>query len=167
MTIHLRPVAAGDLDALAKIYREAVIAIGPQAYDAEQVRVWALYPDSMDEFRERLSRGFTLVAEAGANGPVAFGQLDPEDHVAFLYCAPSSTRRGIASAIYQRLEAHAMAQGQPELTTDASRISRPFFAKHGFEVTAVEHAVRLGVEFERFRMHKALRSSVGRPGQPA
>lgn len=163
MTIHLRPFAPDDLDALAKIYREAVIAIGPQAYDAEQVRVWALYPDSMDEFRQRLSRGFTVVAEAGAAAPVAFGQLDPADHVAFLYCAPSHARRGVASAIYQRLEAHATDQGQSELTTDASRISRPFFAKHGFEVIAVEHAVRLGVEFERFRMRKMLRSPVGRP----
>jgi len=151
----LRPYDKSDAEDLAHVYRDAANFIGRQAYNADQVRVWSLYPDDIEEFRDRLARGLTLVAEAD-NVVVAFGQLDPGDHVAFIYCASANARRGIASAIYDRLEAHAIAKGILTLTTDASRISRPFFEKKGFTVTAIEHSLRLGVLFERFRMSKPL-----------
>lgn len=144
-----------DAEALAGIYRDAVRGIGPGAYTPEQIAAWALYPDSMEEFRERMSRGLTLIAEADGR-PVAFGQLDPDDHLAFLYCATAHCRRGIGSAIYRRLEAHAATKGVRELHTEASRISRPLFERHGYVVADIEHVVRFGVEFERFRMRKAL-----------
>ncbi len=151
----LRPYDRPDAEALAQVYRDAANIIGRQAYDADQVRVWALYPDDIEEFRSRLARGLTLVALAD-NATVAFGQLEPDDHIAFIYCASAYARRGIASAIYDRLEAHALTRGVTILTTDASRISRPFFEEKGFKVIEIEHAIRLGVPFERFRMSKPI-----------
>lgn len=151
----LRPYDRSDAAALAAVYRDAASVIGRQAYDAEQVRVWSLYPDDIEEFRTRLARGLTLVAQADES-VAAFGQLEPDDHIAFIYCASAYARRGFASAIYDRLEAHARTQGASILTTDASRISRPFFEKQGFKVTAIEHTLRSGVQFERFRMCKSL-----------
>ena len=50
-----------DTEALAKVYRDAVRGIGPQAYSAEQVAAWASYPDNLAEFRDRMSHGLTLV----------------------------------------------------------------------------------------------------------
>lgn len=155
----LRPFLKSDAEALARVYRDAVRTIGPGMYSARQVEVWALYPDDMEEFRDRLSRGLTLVAEE-AGEMVAFGQLDPIDHVAFLYCAGAFSRRGLASAIYEHLEHQAASSGVTTLTTDASRISRPFFEKKAFVVRAVEHPLRLGVEFERFRMTKAVKPKI-------
>ena len=149
----LRPYQKADAEAAARVYRDAATNIGCAAYDAEQVRVWALYPDDMEEFRNRLCQGVTLVAEEGAK-LVAFGQLDPVDHIAFIYCASDFSRRGIASAIYQQLEQHAIASGVTTLTTEATRVSRSFFEKKGFVVFATERPLRLGVEFERFRMVK-------------
>lgn len=149
----IRAFTPNDAEALAGIYRDAVRGIGPRAYTPQQIAAWALYPDNMEEFRERMSRGLTLIAEVDAR-PVAFGQLEPDDHLAFLYCATTHARRGIASAIHQRLETLAATRGVRELHTEASRISRPLFEKHGYVVTEVEHVVRFGVEFERFRMRK-------------
>jgi putative acetyltransferase len=149
----LRSFNPEDAEALADVYRDAVRTIGPQAYTEQQVSMWALYPDDIDEFRARLSRGLTLVAEEKGL-VVAFGQLEPDDHLAFLYCSGSHCRRGIGSTIHRELEAHAFQKGVVRIHTEASRISRPFFAKHGYEVMEVEKAVRFGVEFERFRMTK-------------
>ena len=154
--MNLRQFQESDAEAAARVYRDAAIAIGREAYDAEQVKVWALYPDDIEEFRSRLSRGLTVVAQE-AEETVAFGQLDPPDHIAFLYCASGFSRRGIASAIYDQLEQQAVARGVSTLTTDASRVSRSFFEKKGFAVIAVEHPLRLGVEFERFRMTKKIK----------
>jgi putative acetyltransferase len=147
-----------DAEAVADVYRDAVKTIGPQAYTLEQVSMWALYPEDINEFRVRLSRGHTLLAvEQGQI--LAFGQLEPDDHLAFIYCSGKHGRRGIGSAIYRLLEAHAIAQGTARICTEASRISRPFFAKHGYELIEREVAVRHGIEFERFRMVKTLISA--------
>jgi putative acetyltransferase len=151
--VKIRAFQKPDAEAAARVYRDAAINVGRSAYNAEQVRVWALYPDDMEEFRTRLARGVTLVAEEGKE-VVAFGQLEPIDHIAFIYCASSFSRRGIASAIYQQLEQRALAEGVKTLTTDASRISRPFFERNGFVVLETEQSLRLGVEFERFKMVK-------------
>jgi putative acetyltransferase len=149
----LRSFNPEDAEPLAEVYRDAVRTIGPQAYTEQQVNAWALYPDDIDEFRARLSRGLTLVAEDEGR-VVAFGQLEPDDHLAFIYCSGSHCRRGIGSAIYRELEAHAFQKDVVRIHTEASRISRPFFSKHGYEDIEVETAVRFGVEFERFRMAK-------------
>lgn len=150
----LRSFKPSDAEALAGVYRDAVRTIGPQAYTDQQVEAWALYPDDMEEFRARLSRGLTLIADVDGR-IAAFGQLEPDDHLAFIYCAGSYCRKGIASEIYRTLEAHAFQKGVRSIHTEASRISRPFFLRHGYIVTEVEKAVRFGVEFERFRMTKA------------
>ncbi len=149
----LRAFNPCDAEALAGIYRDSVRGLGPQAYTKEQVAAWAVYPDEIEEFRGRLSRGRTLVAEE-EDRAIAFGQLEPDDHLAFLYCSTAYARRGVASALHAALEAHAFAQGAAEIHTEASRISRPFFEKHGYALIEVERVVRFGVEFERFRMQK-------------
>jgi len=151
----LRSFNPEDAETLAGIYRDAVRTTASQAYTEQQVYVWALYPDVIDEFRARLSRGLTLVAEV-AGCVVAFGQLEPDDHLAFIYCSGRHCRKGIGSAIYRALEAVALQKGIVQIHTEASRISRPFFEKHGYEVREVERAIRLGIEFERFRMIKAI-----------
>ncbi len=154
----LRLFKPKDAESLADVYRDAVRTIGSQAYTEQQVSVWALYPDDI-EFRARLSLGVTVVAEEEGR-VVAFGQLEPDDHLAFIYCLGSHCRRGIASAIYRELEAHAFQKGVVRIHTEASRISRPFFSNHGYEIIEVETASRFGVEFERFRMAKEIPSEM-------
>jgi len=149
----LRKFTAHDAEALADVYRDSVRTIGPQAYAKEQVDAWAVYPEDIEEFRSRLSRGLTLVAIED-NQIVGFGQLEPDDHLAFLYCSGRYSRKGIGATIYRALEAHALTNGTFQIHTEASRISRPFFEKHGFSVVEVERVIRFGIEFERFRMVK-------------
>ena len=117
--------------------------------------MWASYPASGTDFEARLARGGVIVADVEGL-VVAFGQLEPADHVAFLYCKGAFARRGLASAIYAEVEARARADGAIELRTEASRISRGFFERQGFAVTEVEQVERGGFTFERFKMRKAL-----------
>ena len=154
----IRSFATADAEAIAKVYRDAVRTIAPQAYNAEQVSAWALFPADLDAFTIRLGRGVTLVAEE-AGQIIAFGQLEPDDHLDFLYCCGHASRKGVGSAIYRALEAHAMAKGVMEIHTEASRISRPFFEKHGYLLVEIEHVVRFDVEFERFRMTKKIQAN--------
>jgi len=160
----LRKFTANDAEPLADDYRDSVRMIGPQAYTQEQLDAWAIYPVDIEEFRSRLSRGLTLVAEV-ENRIAGFGQLEPDDHVAFLYCAGRYSRKGIGAKICRALEAHALAMGTFPIHTEASRIGRLFFEKHGYSVVEVERVIRFGIEFERFRMVK--KAPVSKAPEPA
>jgi putative acetyltransferase len=99
MPFRLRPYIDSDYAAVAEVYRDSVETLTRSAYGEEQVRMWASYPASGEDFRERLARGGVILAEA-AREVAAFGQLEPLDHVAFLYCKGAFARRGLASEIY-------------------------------------------------------------------
>ncbi len=153
----VRPYTSQDAAALAHIYRDAVLGTGAGAYDARQVEVWAGFVDDLDTFAHTLTAGHTLLAEVDGE-PAAFGQLYSIDHIALLYTASRHARRGLAGAIYARLERIAVTAGVRRLSVDASRIARGLFIKVGFRVLAAEHVERQGVVFERFRMEKRLRN---------
>lgn len=151
----VRQYQMSDAEILATIFRDAVTGIGASAYDAQQIAVWSSYPEDIAEFRQLLGQGLTLVGVENER-EVAFGQLNPPDRIAFLYTASNFARLGYGTAIYQRLEAHARDRGIKRLHTEASRISKHLFLKMGFDVVEREFAVRHGVEFERFKMEKAI-----------
>jgi putative acetyltransferase len=152
----IRPYQTTDAEAIAAIYRDAVIHTGATAYDAEQIKAWAAYPEDIEAFRRSLQQGLTLVALVDEQ-LVAFGQLHPLDHIAFLYTASQVARQGYATKIYQQLETEAMQQGATQLQTAASRISKFFFLKMGYHLIRTEIVTRQGIELERFQMAKRLR----------
>lgn len=151
----IRPFVPEDAAPLADTLRDSIRGLASAAYTPGQVEAWASYPEDLEEFRARLSGGVTAVAEDGGS-IIAFGQLDPLDHVKFLYCRTARARQGIASAIYRTLETRARASGFAVITTDASRVSRPFFEKFGYRIEAAEHVEWCGEILERFRMTKDL-----------
>jgi len=151
----IRRYRGGDAEALTKLYRESVLEIGIEQYTREQVEVWASYADELEEIRHRLADGITLVAEAD-DRPVGFGQLNPVSHVSFLYTSKDYPRKGVAGAIYKRLEEFAAAQNVSKLDTRASRISRSFFEKMGFRLVSPVIDTRNSIEIECFIMEKVL-----------
>ncbi len=153
--MELRRCSGADAAVLIGIYRDAVLNLGRQAYTAEQVEVWARYPEDPAAFRESLSQGFTRCAVIDGR-PAAFGQLNPSDHIALLYCRAQYARRGCASAVLEALEARAAAEGAVRIGTEASAVSRPLFEIKGYRVVETEKPVRHGIEFLRFRMEKEL-----------
>lgn len=153
--MELRRYQGSDVAALVALYRDAVLGTGATAYSLEQVAAWATFPENSEAFGHQLAQGMTLIAIEGGQ-PVAFGQLHPSNYVAFLYTASHQGRRGYATAIYQQLEVAARRAGVRYLSTDASRVSRPFFLKMGFEVVGQEEVSRRGVLLERFSMQKAI-----------
>ena len=151
----IRPGTSEDTQALAAIYRDAVFGIGIAAYTPEQVAVWATFPDDREAFGKLLSQGHALVAEIDGT-PAAFCHLHPLSHVSLLYTATRHARMGLATAVYLGIEDYARGEGQRMLTTDASKLSRPFFERHGFVVQRTEQTIRQGVGFERYQMLKRL-----------
>ena len=156
--MNIRRYRPDDAEAIARLFEKSVREIAIERYTLAEVEAWASYADEVEEIRHRLAEGFTLVAETDGS-LAAFGQLKPIDHIEFLYTLKDCSRMGIATAIYRRLEDHAMMKGAECLTTDASRISKPLFEKLGFIVECPVIEKRKGVELECFKMRKELRAN--------
>ena len=157
----IRRYHAGDAEALAELYRASVHRLGPLAYNPRQVAAWASFPDDSTAFQALLGKGKTFVALIGG-APRAFCQLHPDDHVSFLYTHPDFGRQGLATALYRHIEALAREAGASVLTTDASEISRPLFAREGFIVRRAEQTIRNGIGITRYQMEKPLVGDVRR-----
>jgi len=138
--LRLRDYTRRDAEDLAEVYRDAARNLGRIAYTEEQTRVWALHPEDLEQFRATLALGWTLCA-VEADRPVAFGQLHPADHIAYLYCRSEYARRGYGSTILARLEAHARASGVTRLRVEASCVARPFFERFGYLVVEEERPI--------------------------
>ncbi len=151
----IRAFEAGDIQAVAALYRQSVLRLGGREYSLEQATAWALHAADVETFRSQLLQGLTLVMEKKGQ-MTCFGQLHPAGHIAHLYCDPAYEGRGQASAVYDRLEQAAQTAGAMRLTADASRVARPFFEYKGFRVIEPERVIRNGVELERFKMEKTI-----------
>ena len=99
----IRAYEPGDAEALIALYRDSVEGLGPRAYDAAQIAAWAAYPEDTEAFRTLLAEGLTLIGVENEL-PVAFGQLNPWNRIAFLYTRTGHERRGHAARLYRQLE---------------------------------------------------------------
>ena len=157
----IRPATMADLPAMAEVYTNAVVTLGPESYTASQVEVWAAWPATEpDEFKSRVMAGHPWVAEVDGE-VVAFAAFTEPDHLDFLYTRGDFARRGLATRLHNKLETIANERGAPWLRTEASYISRPAFNRFGYRVIEIEHVDRSGERFTRFKMRKRL--SVGPP----
>jgi predicted GNAT family acetyltransferase len=88
--------------------------------------------------------------------PVAYIDLEPDGHIDRLFCAPEAAGQGIASRLYDAVEAAAREQGIRNLFTEASELARRLFERKGFAVVERQDLVIRGVAIHNYRMVKAL-----------
>jgi putative acetyltransferase len=153
----IRGYAAKDAAALMTLSRRSIEAIGPRDYAPQQVVAWAARVAPPERIHERATDGRTaLVAVDDGDRPIGFIDLERDGHIDFLYCAPEAAGRGVASALYDALEARARGRGVGRLYAEASEAARRFFLKKGFRVTGRRAFAIGGVEIHNYAVEKAL-----------
>ena len=148
----LRRVVPNDHSLLREIYADAIESQAGLLYSQEQVQAWAALawlPGILDRTFEEGS-GWISGEDA------AFAIRYPSTRLALLYCRGSAARQGHASQLLVQVEEDARRHGFDRLTTEASQFSRPLLERCGWRMVAPETIAIGGVEFERFRMAKAL-----------
>jgi predicted N-acetyltransferase YhbS len=73
-----------------------------------------------------------------------------------VFCAPEAAGQGIASRLYDAVEAAAREQGIRSLCTEANEPARRLFERKGFAVVERQDLVIRGVAIHNYRMAKAL-----------
>ncbi|HEX8239959.1 MAG TPA: GNAT family N-acetyltransferase [Allosphingosinicella sp.] len=155
--MHIRSFRPEDSPALAEIFHSAVHRIGALHYSPEQVKAWAPAVPGPERFVERGADGrILLVAVDGTDRPLAYGDLEMDGHIDHLYCRPDVAGTGVASALYDRLEAAAGERGIARLFVEASEPARRFFLRKGFVAIRRRDFVLGGVAIHNFAMEKSL-----------
>ncbi|SFR37981.1 putative acetyltransferase [Marinobacter gudaonensis] len=157
-TLSLRPATETDLPSIVSLFTDSVHQLAARSYTPEQRAAWAPEVPDEEQWRSRLTRVETLIAES--DGTMAgFISFTAGGHIEFLFTAPAFSRRGVASLLYEAAVERLLAKGVRTLTTDASLEARPFFESRGFSVVEAQTVERDGVQLQRFAMARCLSQS--------
>jgi putative acetyltransferase len=151
----IRPYRPGDADALAQIFFDAVRIGAAPKYPAAELAAWAPIRPSAEVWAARLAPLTTFVAEA--HQPIGFMSLGPNGYLDLAFVAPEQRGQGVADALHAAVLAYAQSQALPLLTTEASRMARPFFLRMGWQDLARQTVERGGQRIENFKMQRICR----------
>jgi len=155
--MRIRLFRSVDAPALARIFHAAVHQIGALHYSLEQLDAWAPVVPDPGRFLEQGADGrILLVAADNGDRPLAFGDLEQNGHIDHLYCRPDVAGTGVASALYDQLEAAAEDRGMGRLQVEASEPARRFFLRKGFILLQRREFTLDGVAIHNFAMEKLL-----------
>lgn len=157
MAVSIRTYQRDDAAGVADVFYRSVHGVATSDYSEEQVRAWV--PGRWDADREHQRSGdgrLVLVAADERDQVIAFVDLEADGHIDRLFCAPEAAGRGIASRLYDGVEAAARDQGLARLYTEASELARRFFARKGFIVLERQDKILRGVPIHNYRMEKTL-----------
>ena len=155
--VTIRPYEPRDATGVADVFYRSVREVALSDYTADQVKAWAPGPGDVDQERRRCGDGRLVLIAADQQGRVvAFVDLEPDGHIDRLFCAPEAVGLGIASRLYEAVEAAARERGIRRLFTEASITARPFFEAQGFAVLAPQVVTCRGSEFVNYRMERVL-----------
>jgi putative acetyltransferase len=156
----VRAYAERDAAALAAIYRSAVQEIGPRDYSCEQVAAWLSLAPSAKQVHSLYTDGRTaLVAVDAHDQPLAFGDLESDGQIGYLYCSPEAAGTGVTPSVYEALEAEARSRPVSWIYVEASEAARRFFLRRGFRVLARRELHIAGVPIHNFAMEHMLSRS--------
>jgi putative acetyltransferase len=151
----LRLATAADVPALAVLYRDTALALGPQVYTPAQVAAWARSTDDAERFARYILDADTWVADGDDGLPAGFCGVAVHDGVGevhSLYVRATLTRRGLGSALLAHALAQARAAGATRFEAWATPFSKPVFQRAGFRLGRIVTELYQGVLFKRSRM---------------
>ncbi len=145
----LRKYETADCGELARLFYETVHTINAADYTKEQLDAWASENVDMEEW-DRLFREHDSVIAVEGGTITGFGDMDRDGYLDRLYVHKDYQRKGIATAICDRLERAV----QGKIVTHASVTAKPFFEKRGYRVMRKQQVFRRGTALINFVMEK-------------
>lgn len=155
--VTVRAYVAADAPPLGMLFFDSVRKAGLQDYTDAQVAAWAPAPLDPHRFHVWATDGReVLVAINDRNEPVAYGDVESDGHIDHLFCRPDFVGLGVASCLYDALEAAARSRKLPRLYVEASEAARRLFLRKGFSVIERREFELRGVAIHNYAMAKQL-----------
>lgn len=153
----IREYLSSDCKELTELFYNTVHTVNAKDYTKEQLDVWATGQVDLKKWNQSLQEHFSIVA-VDDGIIVGFGDIDKSGYLDRLYVHSDYQRKGIATALCDRLESAV----QENIVTHASITARPFFEKRGYEAVKEQQVERQGIFLTNFVMikHTQLQNSL-------
>lgn len=148
--MRLRSYRTEDCAALAALFYHTVHTVNARDYTEAQLDAWADGQTDLTEWNRRFEAHDSVVAVEG-DTIVGFGDMDGSGYFDRLFVHADYQRRGIGTAICDRLEGAVKGR----LRTHASITARPFFERRGYRVVREQQVARRGETLINYLMEKA------------
>ena len=148
--MYLRDYQASDGEPLAELFYQTVHSVNAKDYTLAQLNAWATGTIDMEKWNRSFLQNQTIVAVENEK-IVGFGDMDKTGYLNRLYIHKDYQRRGIASAICDKLEAFARGK---RIITHASVTAKPFFLHRGYRVVKEQEVIRCGISLTNYVMEK-------------
>lgn len=145
----IREYQVTDCKELRDLFYNTVHTVNAVDYTEEQLNVWAPKQVDLEKWNQSFLVHYCIVA-VWDNIIVGFGDINKTGYLDRLYVHKDYQRKGIASAICDKLEQ--VVQGK--IIVHASITARPFFKKRGYEVIREQKVERKGILITNFIMEK-------------
>lgn len=155
--VRIRRATPRDFNTLGRVMYEAV-HYGAPLYTLAQRRAWLPHPPSGRFWRTRLGQQRVWVSLVPGSGVVGFITLRSDRNIDYAFILRNWQGQGIFRAMYEALEAAAVADGLDLLWTYASLHAQPAFMRCGFETVRSNTVQRAGQTLLRHQMEKRLAS---------
>ena len=153
--MNIRSYHNDDCQAVLSLFYETIHKINRRDYTREQIEAWTNNHNiDPTAWNLSLTHHKTLVAEMD-NTIVGFGDLNG-NFLDRLYVHAEYQRRGIATAIMDRLERYAAEQNYATIVTHASITAYPFFRDRNYQLVKEQQVERHGVFLKNMVMQKEL-----------
>ena len=161
--ISIRSALENDAEIFVRLHYEAVHSMAAASYEKSILEAW-----SSSKIEERISvvrknikenpdHAFKLLAEIDGV-VVGLGEVVPVlSELRAVYVSPQVARRGVGSALLNRLEEIARENGATELWLDSSLNAEPFYRAHGYKSEGLDvHELRSGQKMDCIKMRKPI-----------
>ena len=154
--VSIRPARPAECETVADLHERSIRALGPAAYDAEQVDAWAANKDPDRYAIEEPGSHFVVAVEG--ESILGFGELVPDEReVRAVYVDPERAGEGVGRRLLAHLEATARERGLERLHLRSSKNAAGFYERCGWRAgETVVHETTGGVELGCVRMTKRL-----------
>lgn len=145
----IREYQPSDCEELAQLFFDTVHTVNAEDYTKEQLCAWASGRVDLEQWNRSFLLHYTLVAVEDGK-IVGFGDIDPLGYLDRLYVHKDYQRKGVASALCDRLEQAA----RDRIFSHVSITARPFFESRGYKPVKMQQVERQGVLLTNFIMEK-------------
>lgn len=140
-----------DSKELRELFYHTVHTVNAKDYTKEQLDVWAQRQADLEQWNQSFQEHYSIVAVEG-DVIAGFGDIDKSGYLDRLFVHADFLRKGIGTAICDRLEQKI----RGKILTHASITARPFFEERGYRVIKEQKVERSGVFLTNFVMEKEI-----------
>lgn len=130
----IRTATLSDMPELKELYQNTVLTVNRKDYSTAEIEDWASCGDDIAHLQKSFTEQYYIVAENQRQYIVGFASINDEGYMHTLFVHKDFQHQGVATLLYQYLEAYAQENGIEKITSEVSITAKPFFEKQGFLV---------------------------------